>query len=96
MVANSELEPNLKRTLSVWWLMAWRGTLCGALMGGALGVVIGIVSLAMQWSPQSMQLMATIAGSLVGLAWGVVVLRMALRKKYNGFRIALVPVAMPA
>jgi len=33
---------------------------------------------------------------MIGLAWGFVVLRMALRKHYSGFRIALVPVAAPA
>ena len=96
MVANSELEPTLKRTLSVWWLIAWRGTLCGALMGGVLGAVIGIVWFAFEGSQQTLQIVTTILGGLVGLAWGFVVLRMALRKKYSGFRIALVPVAMPA
>jgi hypothetical protein len=35
-------------------------------------------------------------GGLVGLAWGFVALRMALRKTYSGFRVALVPVATPA
>ena len=96
MVANSELEPTLQRTLSVWWLIAWRGTLCGALIGGALGGLIGIMWLALQWSPENMQIVARIVGGLVGLAWGFLVLRMALRKKYDGFRIALVPVASPA
>jgi len=96
MVANSELEPNLKRTLSVWWLLAWRGTLCGALMGGALGAVVGIVWYALHLSPQHLQVVTGVLGGLVGLAWGFVVLRMALRKTYSGFRIALVPVATPA
>ena len=42
MAEGMELQPTLKRTLSVWWLLAWRGTLVGALMGGALGFVIGL------------------------------------------------------
>ena len=37
MVANSELEPDFKRMLAVWWLLAWRGTLVGALIGEIAG-----------------------------------------------------------
>ena len=96
MSTNNELEPTLERTLPIWWLLAWRGTICGALMGGLLGVTIGIVWVALHWSSQSLQIVSAIAGGVVGLAWGFVVLRTALRKTYRGFRIALVPVAAPA
>jgi hypothetical protein len=65
-------------------------------MGGLLGVVIGVVWYALHWSPQNLQVVSGIAGGMIGLAWGFVVLRMALRKHYSGFRIALVPVAAPA
>src|SRR6478735_8575153 len=50
MSTNNELEPTLERTLPIWWLLAWRGTICGALMGGLLGVTIGIVWVALHWS----------------------------------------------
>ena len=96
MSTGNELEPTFERTISVWWLLIWRGTICGALMGGMLGVVIGAVWYALQLSPENMQMVAKIAGGLVGLAWGFVVLRMALRKNYSGFRIALVPVVAGA
>jgi len=82
MSTGNELEPTFERTISVWWLLIWRGTICGALMGGMLGVVIGAVWYALQLSPENMQMVAKIAGGLVGLAWGFVVLRMALRKNY--------------
>jgi hypothetical protein len=96
MSTGNELEPTFERTLSIWWLLIWRGTICGALMGGMLGVVIGAVWYALQLSPENMQMVAKIAGGLVGLVWGFVVLRMALRKNYSGFRIALVPVVAGA
>ena len=96
MSTGNELEPTFERTISIWWLLIWRGTICGALMGGMLGVVIGAVWYALQLSPENMQMVAKIAGGLVGLAWGFVVLRMALRKNYSGFRIALVPVVAGA
>jgi len=96
MSPGNELEPTFDRTLSIWWLLIWRGTICGALMGGMLGVVIGAVWYALQLSPENLQIVAKIAGGLVGLVWGFVVLRMALRKSYSGFRIALVPVAAGA
>jgi hypothetical protein len=93
MVVNNELEPTLERTLSIWWLLAWRGTICGALIGAVLGALIAIVWVALHLSSQNLHMVTTIAGGLVGLAWGFVVLRMALRKTYSGFRIALVPAA---
>ena len=91
MVEGKELEPTLKRTLSVWWLLAWRGTLIGALMGAAVGFVIGLMWYALSWSPQHLQTVTGILGGCIGLVWGFFVLRMAFRKQYNGFRIALVP-----
>jgi hypothetical protein len=36
------------------------------------------------------------AGAIGGLISGLVILRMALRKHYRGFRIALVPIEPPA
>ena len=35
--------------------------------------------------------LALLPASLVGLAWGLVVVRMALKKKYIDFRLILVP-----
>ena len=96
MVANSELDADFKRMLAVWWLLAWRGTLVGALMGGLLGAVIGFVWYAMQLPADNLQMVTAVLGGLVGLVWGFIVLGMALRKKYKGFRIALVPAAVPA
>ena len=96
MDRNDELEPTFERTFSIWWLLAWRGMICGGLMGALLGVVIGVVWYALHWSPQNLQVVSGIVGGMIGLAWGFVVLRMALRKHYSGFRIALVPVAAPA
>jgi hypothetical protein len=57
------------------------------------GWVAWVVWYALHGSPQNLQMVSSIAGGLIGLAWGFVVLRMALRKNYSGFRIALVPVA---
>lgn len=91
MSEGKELEPTLKRTLSVWWLLAWRGTLLGALMGASVGFLIGLVCFAFSWSPEYLQAVTATLGSVVGLVWGFIVLRMAFRKHYKGFRIALVP-----
>lgn len=96
MFEAKELDPTFRRMLPVWWLFAWRGTLCGALLGGLVGFVIALAWMALQISPENLNLVTAIAGGLVGLVWGFVVLRMALRKKYSGFRIALVPVTAAA
>jgi hypothetical protein len=84
-----ELEATWGRVLSVWWLIAWRGFFGGVVLGFLGGFIAGFVCGAIghaEWARS-----AGVAASLVlGLPWGVAVIRMALLKKYEGFRIALV------
>ena len=77
--------------MRVWWLLTWRG-FCGAVLFGFpigfLGSWAGMSSDTIRW-----------CGVIAAVPWGVLVLRMALRKRYgrhgDGFRLALVPVATP-
>jgi hypothetical protein len=86
-----ELELTWGRVLSVWWLVAWRGLVGSLLIGAAIGFVIGLVGFAAGVTLDAIQLISTVAGGLVGLLWAIVVVRMALKKKYGEFRLALVP-----
>ncbi len=84
-----EIDPMWGNVLSVWWLFAWRGFLGGMLIGGIVAFIwlLVVSSLGM-----SFDVMATgIGGAIIGLLWSVIVCRMALRKKYRTFRIALMP-----
>ena len=86
-----ELEPTWGRAFRVWWLIVWRSLLgavvFGAIVGGIFGFVIGILKLPVE----IITVVSPILGAVIGLVWAVMVTRMALRKKYSDFRIALVP-----
>jgi len=71
-----------QKLLSVWWLMAWRGTVGGAVFGFLAGVIVGFLGT----GPNG----GTTAGLVVGLAWNLAVIQMALDKKYRGFRLAMI------
>jgi hypothetical protein len=85
-----ELETNWQRTVSVWWLLAWRTFLGGWIIALVLGFAIGEVGAALGLPFQPVALFATIVAWLAALAWGLVVVRMALKKHFNEFRLALV------
>ncbi|MBX9844307.1 MAG: hypothetical protein K2Z80_21115 [Xanthobacteraceae bacterium] len=88
-----ELELTWQRTLSIWWLILWRSLLGSVAIGFVVGAAIGIFRLAtgITQVPQ----LAPALGTIVGLVWSFFVVRMVLRKRYKGFRIALLPAAAP-
>jgi hypothetical protein len=85
-----EVELTLARLLAVVWLILWRGLAGGVVLGLAVGLVFGMVWFPMVHTapPASISLGL---GLVVGLVWYPFVIRMALRKTYKSFRIALVP-----
>lgn len=83
-----ELEPTWQRSIRVWWLILWR-TFVGAVIVGAMFAIV------VRIAPPSAGLatyvfIAGLEGALLFL-WQGVVVRMALRKRYKEFRIALLP-----
>lgn len=87
-----ELDPTWGRVLSVWWLLAWR-TMVGAFVLGAIaGGVFGAFAALADWPADKIQSVSAVIGGVIGALWGIVVVGMALKKRYSNFRIALVPV----
>ena len=86
-----ELEATWSRVLSVWWLIEWRAIAGGLVVGGALGAVLGAAAALMAWDSSRASLLYLVIGTAVGIAWTVIAVRMALRKKYREFRIVLLP-----
>jgi ribose/xylose/arabinose/galactoside ABC-type transport system permease subunit len=86
-----ELEPTWPRVLSVWWLISWRGMVGAMLLGAAAGFVLGIFVALLRLPEQIGTVGGGVMGGIIGLVWVVVVIRMALRKEYGDFRIALLP-----
>ena len=94
-----ELDPTWGQVVSVWWLIIWR-TIVGVvvlafILGAVIGAVVGIIGLVMGTADVAIGMAGMVvgvpAGLLVWLIWGVVVVRMALRKRYRNFRITLLP-----
>ena len=89
-----ELEVTFGRALCVWWLVAWRSAL-GAfglsfLAGFVFGVVYGLLAAIYSWPRGGSAIGGAILGFVIGGLWSLVVIRMALKKKYSEFRIVLV------
>ena len=86
-----ELEPTWARTMSVWWLISWRGMVGAVLTALVVGVVLGFGGERLGVDEATITNATGILGACIGLAWTIAAVRMALRKKYRGFRLALVP-----
>jgi len=84
-----ELELTWSRVLKIWWLLIWRGQLIAILIGFLLGFVWGFVVSSIGRADLA-ETGGTAIGAAVGLVWGMFAVRMALRKQYADFRLALV------
>jgi hypothetical protein len=94
-----EVNLTLERLFKIWWLLVWRGFIIGFVAGMVAGAVAGGVANAIAISlghPEDGLIAARAAGFGAGLVvWvpiALLVLRMAIRKRYRDFRIALLPV----
>ena len=85
-----ELEITWERTARVWWLVVWRGLLGGWILAVALAFLIGEAGGRLGLDFPTVAAVATTLSWLAGLAWGFFVVKMALKKKYEDFRLALV------
>jgi membrane associated rhomboid family serine protease len=85
-----ELEVTWPRVFAICWLMFWRGVVGALVIGAVIGFIIGFVG-ALAGLRAHTALAAPIVGAIFGLIWWVYVVRMALRKHYADFRIALLP-----
>ena len=86
-----ELEITWRHVLSVWWLIAWRGPLVGFLFAIGIAFAIGFVEGFVDDLLDDLRPATTIVVFILTWAWWIYVVRMALRKKYKGFRLALIP-----
>ena len=83
-----ELEPNFPILLPIWWLITWRSY--ALILCAGLAAVLLFAFLDLVLGVQPSLLVAFLLGLPVGLVFAFWVLNMALRKRYKGFRIAVV------
>ena len=87
-----ELRVSWQRIVSVWWLVVWRGMTGGIVLSLLIGLAVGAIANEIGLSRDEALFISEVGGGNVMLLWGVIVVLMALRKKYRSFRIALVSV----
>ena len=85
-----ELEITWERIMRMWWLIAWRGLLGGWILAVVLAFLVGEAGGWLGVDFPTTAAVATVLSWLAGLAWGFFVVKMALKKNYEGFRLALV------
>ena len=84
-----EVEVTWGNTLPVWWSFAWRATVFGAIGGGVLGFIAGIVLGVIGRLD-----LATVVGAIAGYAAAIPVsmwcMKHILNKSFNGYSVRLV------
>ena len=90
-----ELKQTWDRIGPIWWLIIWRALAGSIAIGIFIGLLFSVLSIVSNQSFSSMVTTFAIArivvAALILFVWWPNVMRMALKKKYHGFRIALVP-----
>ena len=85
-----ELEPTWQRTLSVWWLILWRGIVGSVLLSIAIIALVDALAALIGIESKALNMIGALVVWLGSIVWGVVVVRMALQKRYRDFRLALI------
>jgi hypothetical protein len=78
------------RVFRIYWLFFWRGFVGGVGLGALSGVGIVIFRHFFVSLGHAGVVLATSIGGVIGIVWAVVVIRMALRKRYRGFRLIMI------
>ncbi len=69
----------------------WRSLLGALVFGLAVGAAIGLMVGLLNLSPKIITVASPLLGAVIGALWGIMVMRMALRKLYSDFRTVLTP-----
>lgn len=89
----TEVDITWGRAIRVWWAYLWRSLIAIVLAGIAgfvAGFIIGFVMGSLGIQPATIQVFATTAGLLIGLAFSIPPMKMILGKRFGDFRLVLV------
>ena len=85
----NKLEVTWKRTLVIWWSIAWRGILFGAIAGAVVGAIVGFI-LGFLGRVDLASIGGGIAGYIVAIPISIWVLKIVLSKKFSEFSLQLI------
>lgn len=86
-----ELEANWPRVARIWWAIAWRMLIVGAI-GAATGAALYLSGRWAGGSGNAMLVLGGIFALLVSLGLSVVAVKLSLCAAFDDFRLALLPV----
>jgi len=84
------LEPTRQLALKVWWAFIWRAALFALLGGFLIGMVFGVVQIALGLDPAAMTGISGLLGLALAVGISVEVMFRLLKKRFNGFELALI------
>jgi hypothetical protein len=86
-----ELETTWGRMVRVRWLFMWRAAIGVFALNIPIAIVLGLRIRNLGWPESVAMWLLNFTPLIIGLPWSIVVMRMALRKRYDGFRVVLIP-----
>ncbi|WP_033069354.1 hypothetical protein [Thalassospira australica] len=90
----NELEVSDGKVVRIWWLLTWRfnaGAFVGwAVLAALLGFLTEFMNLSLGRVILDPQFVVWLGSALWSFFWFFIVIRMMLKKRYNGFRLAII------
>jgi len=87
-----EIEAGWNEVIRITWFLIWRAVLGGFVMGFVLGLIVNLAA-GYAFGILMRSEVNLAVGLVVALLWWPVVVRMALKKRFQGFRLALIATA---
>lgn len=84
-----KIEPTWGNAIPVWWSFFWRATLFGALAGGALGFIGGVI-VTIIGKPELGATVGGIAGYVAAIPVSMWCVKLILSKQFKGYSVCLV------
>ena len=78
------------RIVRIWWALLWRATVYSAIVGGVLGAIGGFI-VGVAGRPELGASVGAVLGWLGSIPVSLLVLGIALRKRYGQFSIKVIP-----
>lgn len=96
MTLPAATEVTWSRLGRVWWLMFWRTTVMFVVLSAAGGVLTGVAQEHLGFGYETARIVYTALALPAFGAAAFVALWMAFRKRFRGFRLAIVPTSQPS
>ena len=84
-----EIDVTWSNSIPVWWSFFWRATLFGAIGGGVLGFIAGII-VGVFGKPELGATVGAIAGYVVAVPVSMWCIKHILSKSFSGYSVRLV------